>query len=104
MLPRRSRLTRRTFPANGTGKRAASPAFSLTYGPSSQGGVAAIVSKAVAKRSSDRHLLKRRMLRVLTSWHTPNRFLVAYAKKAAPTLSFKSLNEELTSLLSRTLR
>ncbi len=60
MIPRSKRLSRRTFPTI-RGKTLASGAFSLVYGPSSDGGCAAVVSKKVARRSVDRHLLKGRI-------------------------------------------
>lgn len=66
--------------------------------------MAVVVAKAVARRSVDRHLLKRRALAVMRPFYTEGRYVVVYAKKGAPTLSFKALKEELTSLLSRSLR
>ena len=77
--------------------------FSLSYGPSIQGGAAAIVSKAVAKRSVDRHLLKRRMLSVLRPHVRETMSLIAYARKDALTLSFKEVERELSELVSRTI-
>ena len=101
MLPRRKRLSRASFPTHG-GLKAASPAFSLSFGPSTKGGCAAVVSKAVARRSADRHLLKRRMLSVMEAWHAPGRYLVAYARGPAAKLSFRQISSELTELLVKT--
>jgi ribonuclease P protein component len=66
--------------------------------------MAVVVAKAVAKRSVDRHLLKRRILSVLRPYFSEGRYVVVYAKKGALTLSFKALKEELAGLLSRSLR
>jgi ribonuclease P protein component len=101
MLPRSRRLTRATFPDTRTAYRAVSPHFSLSWGPAKAGGAAAIVSKKVAKRSVDRHLLKRRMLAVVASYASPSRFLIAYARAGSPALSFTLVKQELTSLLAR---
>lgn len=63
-----------------------------------------VISKAVAKRAVDRHLIKRRVLSVARPWCATNRFIVLYAKKAALTLPFPALKEEIHSLLSQALR
>lgn len=102
MLPRRHRLSRATFPHGRDGSRAASPHFSLSWGVARSGGAAVVVSKKVARRSVDRHLLKRRMLAVMRPFVREDRFLVAYARTGAHTLPFKALKEELTALLIRT--
>lgn len=101
MLSRRQRIPRRAFPTRPQ-HREASVSFSLAYGKGQ--GVAVVVSKAVAKRSVDRHLIKRRILSIVRPFVREDRYLVIYAKKPALTLSFKALSEELTGLLSRTLR
>lgn len=72
-------------------------------GPSKDGGAAAVVSKAVAKRSPDRHTLKRRMLDVMRPYVRPDQYLVAYARAGSPALSYKELTHELSSLLARTI-
>jgi ribonuclease P protein component len=102
MLPHRLRLSRATFPGGNTGKRAATAHFSMLWGAASHGGASAVVSKKVARRSVDRHLLKRRMLAVIEPFAAAEQFLVVYARAGSPTLSFKELQEELTTLLSRT--
>jgi ribonuclease P protein component len=99
-LPRRLRLTRDAF-EEATRKRATSEHFTLAWGPSRSGGLAAVISKKVAKRSVDRHLLKRRMLEIMRSHAHSGRSMVAYARKGAPTLSFKDMKRELESLLTR---
>ena len=105
MLPRRLRLTRRTFPV-ATGARAASTHFSLTAGPAApgHGGCAVVVSKKVARLSVARHLLKRRMLAVMRPWCNADQSLVAYARSGAPLLPYKELASELSALLTKTLR
>lgn len=101
MLPRRSRLSRVTFPGGRTGSRAASPHFSILWGGAKSGGAAAVVSKKVARRSVDRHLLKRRMLAVIRPFAAEGRFLVVYARAGSPSLTYKALQEELSTLLIR---
>ena len=61
-----------------------------------------VVSKKVAKRSVDRHRIKRRLLALLRPYASPSRSLVIYAKKGADTVPFKELSKELTTLLTRT--
>jgi len=63
-----------------------------------------VVGKAAVKSAAARHLLKRRLLSVLRPWYSEHRSIIVYAKKEAVTLSFKVLKEELTSLLTRSLR
>ncbi|MGB4076523.1 MAG: ribonuclease P protein component [Minisyncoccia bacterium] len=99
MLPRKLRLSRATFPSPRSGSKATSEHFSLVFGPATAGGCAAVVSKKVARRSVDRHLLKRRMLSVARPFVGLNRYLVLYARAGSPSLSFKTLASELTSLL-----
>lgn len=81
--------------------RAASAHFSLTIAPAREGGAAAVVSKKVARRSVDRHLLKRRMLAVLRPYVSPTRSLVAYARAGSLGLPYGVLKAELESLLTR---
>jgi len=102
MLNKRLRLTRSTFPTPREGRRLIGEHFSLSYGPSKEGGCAAVVSKQVAKRSVDRHLLKRRMLSVLRPWCKEDRFLIAYARSGSSSLSFGMLKDELQELLTKT--
>lgn len=101
MLPRRSRLSRAAFPDSRSSYRAASAHFSLIWAPAKAGGAAAVVSKKVARRSVDRHLLKRRMLEVLRPYADPSRSLVAYAKAGSLGLPYAAVRAELEPLLSR---
>lgn len=111
-MPRRLRIGRRAFPTAERGRRAHSPHFSvvvtvlspteLKHG--STGGCAAVISKKTARRSVDRHLLKRRMLSVMRPWCTPQVSVIAYARAGAASLPFRTLTEELSLLLSHAVR
>lgn len=102
MLPKRLRLSRAAFPAVSAGVRGASTHFSYvaTKTPG-RSGCAAVVSKKVAKRSVDRHLLKRRMLSVAEEFCTPGRSLIVYARAGSLSLPFSTLKKELGELLNR---
>ena len=104
MLPKKSRLSRADFVEVGRGVRLSSPHFSLSYRhrtPSKEGQVAVVISKKVAKRSVDRHLLKRRMLAVLRDYTHQGLESVAYARQGAVSLSFSTLKSEFSDLLKR---
>jgi ribonuclease P protein component len=101
MLSREKRLTRADFDAVAKGKRAISAHFSVSAAPSSLGKAAAVVSKKVAKRSVDRHLLKRRMLAAAVPYIRPGRSFVLYARAGSPSLPFGTLKRELTELLTK---
>lgn len=79
----------------------ASPHFSVWTGPAQQGGVSAVISKKVARRSVDRHLLKRRILAVIAPLVRKDRFLVLYARGGSTTLTFSELRQEIISLIQR---
>ncbi len=99
MLPRAKRLSRAGFGTVATGKRAISAHFSVTYTKSAEGRAAAVVSKKVAKRSVDRHLLKRRILAALASRIAPGRSFIVYARAGSPALPYRELTLELERLL-----
>jgi ribonuclease P protein component len=101
MLPRRKRLSRQGFSETARGKSVTSKHLTLVFGTSEAGGCAAVVSKKVAKRSVDRHLLKRRILECMREKCSSSRYLVVYAKTGSPKLSFKDLSAELSELFSR---
>lgn len=101
MIPRKLRLSRAQFAPATQGKRAISAHFSVSYRPLEGGGCAAVVSKKVAKRSVDRHALKRRINAVLLPWCSPTRSLIVYARAGSLTLSSAQLAEELNELLGR---
>ncbi len=100
MLPRAKRLTRATFGATAAGKRAVSAHFSVTTVQSPEGRAAAVVSKKVARRSVDRHVLKRRILAVASPFVVPGRSFVVYTRAGSATLSYSLLKKELADLLS----
>lgn len=101
MLPRELRLSRRTFPHTAKGKTIAGSSVSLVWGLSTTGGgCAVVVSKKVAPRSVDRHLLKRRIFSVIRPHCNQQRFLVVYAKKGSTALPFKQLSTEITQLVT----
>ncbi len=81
------------------GKTLFSDHFSLVWGSSNTGGGAVVISKKVASRSVDRHLLKRRILSLIRPHCSESRFLVVYAKKGSSTLPFKEISKEITELL-----
>ncbi len=99
----RHRLSRHTFPKAHEGSRLASPHFSVNWGSSPLlGGCAVVVPKKVARRSVDRHLLKRRVLEILRPWSAHDRFIVVYARTGSASLSFTVLTKEITGLLMKT--
>jgi ribonuclease P protein component len=109
MLSRRLRLSRSHFASSGPFRKAESEHFSVSIRPLSRtsaphGALAAVVSKKVARRSVDRHLLKRRMLAVSKSYVTPGYGIVVYARAGSFTLPFHAVNTELTRLLSSSIR
>lgn len=65
--------------------------------------MAAVISKKVAKKSVDRHLLKRRILEILRPQVSSSRSLIVYARAGASTLPFQALKQELTELIKRAI-
>lgn len=104
MLPKRRRITRQNFPANPRGGAVMhSPHFSLRMTPAGATPyrVSVVVSKKVAARSVDRHLVKRRVYEsVARSEEISPGVYVFFAKKDAHTISFRELHGEITKLLS----
>ena len=101
MMPRRLRLSRETFAKAASGRRATSAHFSVTVrNTAKEGGAAVIISKKVAKKSVDRHLLKRRALDVVRPLVSPTRSMIIYARAGSPTLSYRALKEELIQLVT----
>lgn len=96
------RLSRSTFPKHTEGTKLQGKYLTLVFGSSLSGGCAVVVSKKVAKRSVDRHLLKRRLMHILGPWVNQEHFLVVYAKSGSAARTFSELSEELTSLLMKT--
>lgn len=104
MIPRNLRLSRAQLSPGIHGKRLESAHFSVTYrAMPGKGGCTTVISKKVAKRSVDRHLLKRRMNASLLPWCSPTRSLVVYARAGSLTLTFRELNQEISELLERAI-
>lgn len=102
MLPKRLRLTRAEFVKAVTGRRAVSAHFSVTARNTAQnGGVAAVISKKVAKKAVDRHRLKRQIMEALRPHTSPTRSLIVYARAGSPTLPFQELKAELDALVEQ---
>ncbi|MEK7601876.1 MAG: ribonuclease P protein component [Patescibacteria group bacterium] len=104
MLPKRKRLSRAAFKTLGPSKRLTSEHFSVSVHDTGSGRASAVVSKKVAKRSVDRHLLKRRMLAVITKHLLPHHSYVVYAKLGSERLPYNSLSKELSELLTKLRR
>lgn len=80
--------------------RAHSAHFSISYGASpTLAGGAVVVPKKVAKKSVDRHALKRRMREVIRPYLSKNLTLITYAKPGAPALTYQELQKELSVLI-----
>ncbi|HYF29025.1 MAG TPA: ribonuclease P protein component [Candidatus Paceibacterota bacterium] len=102
MLPKRLRLSRAEFGKAAAGTRATSAHFSVTVRRNAEnGGAAAVISKKVAKKAVDRHLLKRRILEALRPEVFSDRSIIVYARAGAPTLSYAALKQELSELLGK---
>ena len=102
MFPRRKRLSRDNFKGVATGRRLSSPHFSVTV-PRTGTGYAVVVGKGAVRLSTGRHLLKRRILAILTGIALPQT-LVVFPKASAGTLSNADLKTELTDLISKISR
>lgn len=100
MLARARRLTRAAVSAQKSGTRAVSAHFSVTAFRSEEGRAAAVVSKKVARRSVDRHLVKRRMLEALAPFVAPGRSFIVYARAGSIELPYRALEAELRTLLT----
>ncbi len=61
--------------------------------------MAVVVSKKVARRAVDRHLIKRRISSILAKHPLPHLAVVVYAKAGSLSLPFPILQEELEGLL-----
>ena len=100
MLPRKLRLSRHQFPDTRGLRRASSPHFSIASGVSPEGGVAVVISKKAARLAVSRHLLKRRILSVLSPYASEERVLVVHVRPGAASIPFSELRDEILSLLS----
>lgn len=98
------RLSRALFAPNSHEKRVVGPHFSVTYRLlDGHGGCASVISKKVAKRSVDRHLLKRRMSAALRPWCSPTRSIVVYARPGSLALPYQEVCAEIEGLLTRVI-
>lgn len=97
MFPRRRRVSRGDFKAALAGRRLSSPNFSAIV-PHHASGYAVVLGKQVSRLSTERHLVKRRVLAVLESLDLPLG-LIVFPKASATRLSFGDLKAELTKLL-----
>lgn len=99
MLPTKNRLKREDFNTLKGGKRTVTEHFSCTSYPSPLLKVAVVISKKVAKRAVDRHLLKRRIHSVIHKKSPPAGVYNIYARKNSPTLTYAHIEEEIATLL-----
>ncbi len=99
MLPRKNRLQRPDFTILATGKRFSTEHFSCTQKDSSTLKIAIIVSKKTAKKSPDRHLLKRRVSSVLEKTPPPPGLYSIFARKGSNLLSYREIETEIKALL-----
>src|SRR3989344_5669108 len=98
MLSREHRLSRLDFTALKRGKRATTEHFSCSFRRGAPLRVGIVISKKVAKKATDRHLLKRRMSAIIEKERLQNGHYAFYARKDSPTLSFPHIKEEITTL------
>lgn len=102
MIPRSHRLPRAGFEQMTGLRRSASRHFSISYMESSPiSGLAVVVPKKVAKKSVDRHFLKRRIRAIIAPWAIKGRALIVFARPEATSLPFSEIQAELTPLLQQ---
>lgn len=99
MLPRKNRLQRPDFTLLASGKRFSTEHFSCTQKDSDTLKVAIVVSKKTAKKSPDRHLLKRRVSAVLEQNPPPPGLYNIFARKGSQLLSYQEIKTEISTLL-----
>jgi ribonuclease P protein component len=98
MFSKRKRLARGDFNVAKTGRKIHGKHFLIVI-PHEAKGYAVVVSKKTAKLSTERHLLKRRVLAALRSLPLPPG-LVVFTKDSALELSFSDIKTELATLLA----
>lgn len=99
MLPKENRLKREDFNTLKGGKRIVTEHFSCTSHPSPVLKVAVVISKKVAKRAVDRHLLKRRIHSVIHKKSPLAAVYNIYVRKNSPALTYAQIEEEIGALL-----
>ncbi len=96
MFPRSERLSRGSFPEALAGKRLSTDHFSLVI--SQTPGYAVVVSKKVARLSTARHLLRRRVVAALRTLALPPG-LIVFPKSSAVSLAYRAIRAELAEAL-----
>lgn len=100
MLPRRRRLSREGFDSLSKARRFSSTHFSIAVsenGPHKGFGV--VVSKKVARLAVSRHLMKRRIYSILSTFNAEKWAVVVYVRAGAEKIPFSSIESELRQLL-----
>lgn len=102
VFPRKSRLSRATFPHGGRAPRLSSPHFTVLVPPTGHG-YAVVIPKKTLRRAVDRHRLKRRVIEALQCPGTvalpPT--LILFPTAATLNLPVQDLRAELSLLLSK---
>ncbi len=107
MLSKKRRIPRSAFPSGRDGNVFHAPHLSLRFvrDQHTPSQFSVVVSKKVAKTSVARHKLKRRaydaLSRIEKGSKLPAGRYVLFAKKDAPTLSFKELEAEIKNLTNK---
>ena len=99
MLPRKNRLQRADFNHLTNGKRHSTEHFSCTQKESPVLKVAIVVSKKTAKKSPDRHLLKRRVSAAIEENPPAPGLYNIFARKGSQLLSYHDIKTEISTLL-----
>jgi ribonuclease P protein component len=103
MSKRRLQLSRSDFTSvsnDRSAKRGSTPHFSVICSPLGTGS-AVVVSKKVAKRSVQRHLIKRRVREVIAPRCADSFGIIVYARAGAGALAYGEIQTELNPLLQR---
>lgn len=102
MLPKKSRLTRSRLKEAlfGRGQRIQSDHFSAIV-LSKTGGYTIVIPKKIARLSTTRHRLKRRVVGALQSLSPLPPSLILFPKASLQTLDHRHLVKELAALLSK---
>jgi len=100
VFSRRERLSKEDFPAALSGGRRLSSTNLSILIPNGVKGYAVVVSKKIARLSVDRHRIKRRVLAALRTTNLPPA-LIVFPKSSACSVSYKDIQTELATLLSK---
>jgi ribonuclease P protein component len=101
MFPRKKRLARSDFSGSGflRGTKRVGTHLSVLF-PQEKNGYAVIISKKTVRSSVKRHLLKRRILAILTKASSLPPSIVVYPREKALHLRHTELSQELLELVS----